>query len=220
MSKTKVGRTWIERHVADPYVRKARAMGYRSRAAFKLAEIDRSDRLFAPGQRVVDLGAAPGGWSQVAAERVGARGRVIAVDLLEVAPIDRVSVVRGDFRDENVLRGIEALLGGEKVDLVLSDLSPNLSGVAASDQAASVQLCELALDFAGSHLKPGGALLVKAFQGAGFPAFLARLRAAFERVASRKPDASRSRSSEMYLLARGPRTKPGPRTKSGPRARP
>ncbi len=206
MSKAKAGRTWMQRHVADPYVRKARALGYRSRAAFKLAEIDRADRLFAAGQRVVDLGAAPGGWSQVAAERVGTRGQVLAVDLLAVAPIDGVTVIRGDFRGDRVLREVERVLGGERVDLVLSDLSPNLSGVAASDQAASVQLCELALDFALAHLQPGGALLVKAFQGAGFPAFLQRLRGSFERVASRKPDASRSRSSEMYLLARGPRT--------------
>lgn len=198
----------MQRHVADRYVRRARAVGYRSRAAFKLVEIDRSDRLFAPGQRVVDLGAAPGGWSQVAAERIGARGRVVAVDLLEVAPIGGVTVVRGDFRDEATLRALAAALDGERADLVLSDLSPNLSGVAASDQAASGRLCGLALDFACAHLTPGGAFLVKAFQGSGFPAFLARLRADFEHVVSRKPDASRSRSTEMYLLARGPRRKP------------
>src|SRR5512134_3242845 len=138
MSKTKAARTWIQRHVADPYVRKARALGYRSRAAFKLAEIDRADRLFAPGQRVVDLGAAPGGWSQVAAEKVGPGGRVIAVDLLEMAPLPGVTVIRGDFTGETVLRAVERALGGERVDLVLSDMSPNLSGVAASDQARSI----------------------------------------------------------------------------------
>jgi 23S rRNA (uridine2552-2'-O)-methyltransferase len=198
----------MQRHVADPYVRKARAEGYRSRAAFKLAEIDRTDRLFAPGQRVVDLGAAPGGWSQVAAERIGPGGQVVAVDLLDVAPLPGVAFIRGDFTADAVLRELERALTGARVDLVLSDMSPNLSGVAASDQARSVHLCELALDFALAHLKPGGSLLVKAFQGAGFPAFLERLRASFERVASRKPDASRSRSSEMYLLARGPRTSP------------
>ncbi|MGE5793264.1 MAG: RlmE family RNA methyltransferase [Bacteroidota bacterium] len=208
MSKTKAARTWMQRHVADPYVRKARALGYRSRAAFKLAEIDRADRLFAPGQRVVDLGAAPGGWSQVAAEKVGPGGRVIAVDLLEMAPLPGVTVIRGDFTGETVLRAVERALGGERVDLVLSDMSPNLSGVAASDQARSIHLCELALEFALVHLQPEGTLLVKAFQGAGFPAFLQRLRASFERVASRKPGASRSRSSEMFLLARGPRAKP------------
>jgi 23S rRNA (uridine2552-2'-O)-methyltransferase len=208
MSKAKAGRTWMQRHVADPYVRKAKALGYRSRAAFKLADIDRADRLFAAGQRVVDLGAAPGGWSQIAAERVGPGGRVIAVDLLELAPLPGVTVIQGDFTDGAVLREIERALGGTPVDLVLSDLSPNLSGVAASDQARSIHLCELALEFGLAHLKPGGTLLVKSFQGAGFPALLQRLRGGFERVVSRKPDASRSRSSEMYLLARGPRAKP------------
>jgi len=195
----------MERHVADPYVRKAKALGYRSRAAFKLAGIDRTDRLFAPGQRVVDLGAAPGGWSQVAAEKVGAGGQVIAVDILEMTPLPGVRFIRGDFTEAAVLREVEHALGAARVDLVLSDMSPNLSGVGAADQARSIELCELALEFGLAHLKPGGGLLVKAFQGAGFPAFLQHLRASFERVASRKPDASRSRSSEMYLLARGPR---------------
>jgi 23S rRNA (uridine2552-2'-O)-methyltransferase len=208
MSKAKAGRTWMQRHVADPYVRKAKALGYRSRAAFKLAEIDRTDRLFAAGQRVVDLGAAPGGWSQVAAERVGPSGRVVAVDLLELAPLPGVTVLRGDFTDDALLREVERALGGAPVDLVLSDLSPNLSGVAASDQARSIHLSELAVEFGLAHLKPGGTLLVKSFQGAGFPALLQRLRGGFERVVSRKPDASRSRSSEMYLLARAPRAKP------------
>jgi 23S rRNA (uridine2552-2'-O)-methyltransferase len=198
----------MQRHVADPYVRKARALGYRSRAAFKLAEIDRTDRLFAPGQRVVDLGAAPGGWSQVAAEKVGPAGQVVAVDLAEMTPLPGVTLIRGDFREDGVLREVERALGGQRVDLVLSDMSPNLSGVAASDQARSIHLCELALDFALTHLTPEGSLLVKAFQGAGFPGFLERLRASFTRVASRKPGASRSRSSEMYLLARGPRARP------------
>jgi 23S rRNA (uridine2552-2'-O)-methyltransferase len=198
----------MARHVADPYVRKARAAGYRSRAAFKLAEIDRADRLFAPGQCVVDLGAAPGGWSQIAVERVGPAGRVIAVDLLEMAPLAGVTIVRGDFTDEAVLRAVALALGGERADLVLSDMAPNLSGVAASDQARSLHLCELALEFAVGHLKPGGGLLVKAFQGEGFPEFLRRLRTGFARVDSRKPGASRSRSSEMYLLARGPRANP------------
>ncbi len=208
MTKAKAGRTWMHQHVADPYVRKAKALGYRSRAAFKLAEIDAQDHVFAPGQRVVDLGAAPGGWAQVAAARVGARGRVVAVDLLEMAPVDAVTFIRGDFTEAAVLREVERALAGEGVDLVLSDMSPNLSGVAASDQARSIDLCERALEFSLAHLKPGGAFLVKAFQGVGFPEFLQRLRESFERVASRKPGASRSRSSEMYLLARGPRRKP------------
>jgi len=205
MAKAKTSRTWMQRHVADPYVRRAQTLGYRSRAAFKLREIDAKDRLFAPGQAVVDLGAAPGGWSQVAAERVGPRGRVVAVDLLDMAPVTGVTFVRGDFTDGNALRELERALGGQRVDLVLSDLSPNLSGVAATDQARSTHLCQRALEFALAHLKPGGSLVVKTFQGAGFPEFLGRMRASFERVATRKPGASRSRSSEMYLLGRGPR---------------
>lgn len=212
MAKAKTSRTWMQRHVADPYVRRAQTLGYRSRAAFKLQEIDAKDRLFATGQAVVDLGAAPGGWSQVAAERVGPRGRVVAVDLLDMAPVTGVTFVRGDFTDENALRELERALGGRRVDLVLSDLSPNLSGVAATDQARSIHLCQRALEFALAHLKPEGSLVVKTFQGAGFPEFLGRMRASFERVAARKPGASRSRSSEMYLVARGPRPQPrGPR---------
>src|SRR5512134_763244 len=202
MSKTKAARTWIQRHVADPYVRKARALGYRSRAAFKLAEIDRADRLFAPGQRVVDLGAAPGGWSQVAAEKVGPSGRVIALDVLEMAPLAGVTFIRGDFATDETLAALEAALDARPVDVVLSDMSPNLSGVAATDQARSLALCELALNFAAAHLKPGGTLLMKGFQGAGFPELLAGLRREFAAVAARKPDASRRRSSEMYLRAR------------------
>jgi 23S rRNA (uridine2552-2'-O)-methyltransferase len=195
----------MQRHVADPYVRRARALGYRSRAAFKLLEIDARDRLFAAGQVVVDLGAAPGGWSQVAAEKTGARGRIVAIDVLEMAPIPGVAFVHGDFTDETVLRGLERALGGRAVDLVLSDLSPNLSGVTATDQARSIALAELAVEFAAARLNSGGALLVKTFQGAGFPALLGQVRARFERVVSRKPEASRSGSSEMYLLARAPR---------------
>ena len=195
----------MQRHVADPYVQRAKALGYRSRAAFKLIEIDARDRLFAAGQIVVDLGAAPGGWSQVAAERTGARGRVVAIDLLDMTPISGVTFIRGDFTAELVLREVERVLGGRPVDLVLSDLSPNLSGVAATDQARSIALAECAAEFAAAHLGAGGALLVKTFQGVGFPALLGQVRASFERVVSRKPEASRSRSSEMYLLARGPR---------------
>jgi 23S rRNA (uridine2552-2'-O)-methyltransferase len=195
----------MQRHVADPYVQRARALGYRSRAAFKLIEIDARDRLFAAGQIVVDLGAAPGGWSQVAAEKTGARGQVVAIDVLDMPPLPGVTFVRGDFTEEPVLRELERVLGGRPVDLVLSDLSPNLSGVAATDQARSIALAERAVEFAAAHLNPGGALLVKTFQGVGFPALLRQVRAGFERVVSRKPEASRSRSTEMYLLARGPR---------------
>jgi len=205
VARAKTSRTWMQRHVADPYVQRARALGYRSRAAFKLIEIDARDRLFAAGQIVVDLGAAPGGWSQVAAEKTGARGQVLAIDVLDMAPLAGVTFIQGDFTSEPVLRELERALGGRSVDLVLSDLSPNLSGVAATDEARSIELAELAVEFAAAHLKPGGGLLIKVFQGAGFPELLRRVRASFERVASRKPDASRSRSSEMYLVARLPR---------------
>lgn len=202
MPRSKSSRAWLERHVNDPYVQRAVAAGYRSRAAFKLLELDARDRLLARGQVVIDLGAAPGGWSQVAAAKVGPGGRVIAIDLLPMAPIDGVSFIQGDFADAAGLAALEASLDGTLADLVLSDLSPSLSGVKASDQARSTALGELVADFALAHLKPGGTLVMKAFQGAGFPPLLERLRRAFGRVATRKPAASRSASSELYLVAR------------------
>lgn len=193
----------MQEHVADPYVKRARSEGMRSRAAYKLGELAARDRLLAPGMTVVDLGAAPGSWSQVAADRVGPRGRVIAVDLLEMVPMRGVTFIQGDFRDLAVLEELERALGGQKADLVLSDLAPNLSGIAASDQARMLELGELALDFSLKHLKPHGNLLVKAFQGAAFDSLLKQLRARFGAVAVRKPDASRSRSSEVYLVGKG-----------------
>jgi len=199
MARSKSSKAWLKRHVNDPYVHRAKAHGYRSRAAYKLIEIAKRDRLLSPGAAVVDLGAAPGGWAQALAGRAG---RVIAVDLLEIAPIPGVTIVRGDFGDEAVLKRIEAVLDGRKLDLVVSDMAPNLSGVSATDQARSIRLCELALEFARSHLKPQGAFLVKVFQGSGYPEFLAAMREAFVEVASRKPGASRSGSSEMYLLGK------------------
>jgi len=202
MARSKSSNAWLRRHVNDPYVHRARAQGYRSRAAYKLIEVVERDGLARPGDAVVDLGAAPGGWAQALAERVGRSGRVVAVDLLEVAPIPGVTVIRGDFSDESVRDRIREALGGRKLDLVVSDLAPNLSGVSATDQARSIALWELALEFARSHLKPQGAFLVKAFQGAGYPEFLAAMRGAFVTVASRKPGASRERSSEMYLLGK------------------
>ena len=200
MARSKSSKAWLRRHVNDPYVHRAKAHGYRSRAAYKLMEIAERDGLARPGDAVVDLGAAPGGWAQALAERVGRSGRVVAVDLLEVAPIPGVVVIRGDFRDEAVLKRVEAALRGRGPDLVVSDMAPNLSGVSATDQARSIALCELALEFARAHLKPDGAFLVKVFQGAGYPEFLAAMRGAFVEVASRKPGASRAGSSEMYLL--------------------
>jgi 23S rRNA (uridine2552-2'-O)-methyltransferase len=206
MTRGRANRTWMQEHVRDPYVKRAQAQGLRSRAAFKLLELDAKDRLFSPGQIVVDLGAAPGSWSEIAMRRVGPGGKVIAIDLLEMAPITGVSFIRGDFAERAALDRVERVLGGSKADLVLSDMAPNISGVPVTDQARSLQLAELAADFAVNHLKPDGALVVKLFQGGGFPEFLNWLRKAFESVASRKPDASRDRSREMYLLARRPRS--------------
>lgn len=202
MARSKSSQAWLKRHVNDPYVQRAQALGYRSRAAFKLREIEARDKLLARGQVVVDLGAAPGGWSQVAAEKAGPGGRVIALDVLEMAPLPGVTFIQGDFTTEPTLAALERELGGAAVDVVLSDMAPNLSGIAATDQARSLALCELAVAFALEHLKSGGALLMKGFQGAGFPELLAGMRREFATVASRKPDASRDRSSEMYLLAR------------------
>jgi len=202
MARSKSSNAWLRRHVNDPYVHRAKAHGYRSRAAYKLIEIAERDGLARPGDTVVDLGAAPGGWAQALAERVGRLGRVVAVDLLEVAPIPGVTVIRGDFSEEAVRDRIPEALDGRKLDLVVSDLAPNLSGVSATDQARSIGLCEFALEFARSHLKPQGVFLVKVFQGAGYPEFLAAMRGAFVEVVSRKPGASRSGSSEMYLLGK------------------
>jgi len=210
MAHSKSSRAWLKRHVNDPYVHRAKAHGYRSRAAYKLIEIAKRDKLARPGDVVVDLGAAPGSWSQALVERVGRAGRVIAVDLLEIIPILGVTTICGDFREEAVLKRIEETLGGMKLDLVVSDMAPNLSGVRATDQARSIHLCELALEFARVHLKTKGAFLVKAFQGAGYPTFLAAMRGVFIDVSSRKPGASRGDSKEMYLVGKGLKGGTGP----------
>jgi 23S rRNA (uridine2552-2'-O)-methyltransferase len=210
MARSKSSSAWLKRHVNDPYVHRARAHGYRSRAAYKLVEIADREGFARPGDAVVDLGAAPGSWAQALAERVGRSGRVFAVDLLEIAPIPGVIIVRGDFREETVLQRLEDALGGRKLDLVVSDMAPNLSGVRATDQARSVHLCELALAFAKDHLKPRGAFLVKIFQGTGYPEFLAAMRRVFVSVASRKPGASRGESKEMYLVGKGLKAGTGP----------
>jgi 23S rRNA (uridine2552-2'-O)-methyltransferase len=203
MSRSKTSKAWIREHINDPYVQRAKAEGYRSRAAYKLLELDKKDRLFVPGQLVVDLGAAPGSWSQVAVAKLGTRGRVVAVDILPMEPLAGVHFVQGDFREPEVLAALLAELRGRKIGLVISDLAPNISGIGVSDQARSMYLCELALEFARQCLAPGGALLVKVFQGAGFTEFLAGMRKSFVKVGSRKPEASRGRSSEMYLLGKG-----------------
>jgi 23S rRNA (uridine2552-2'-O)-methyltransferase len=209
MARSKSSEAWLKRHLSDPYVRKATAQGYRARSAYKLLEVVKRDGLTRPGDTVVDLGAAPGSWSQVLAERVGESGRVIAVDLLEVPAIPGVTVIQGDFREEAVLKRLEDALEGRKIDLVVSDLAPNISGVRMSDQARSMHLCELALEFAKAHLEPRGVFLVKVFQGSGYPEFLAAMRRVFVSVASRKPGASRGESKEMYLLGRSLRIRTG-----------
>jgi len=191
---------WLSRQASDPYVKAARAQGYRSRAAFKLDELDRKDRFLRAGQRIVDLGAAPGGWSQLAAERAGPRGRVVALDVLPMDAVPGVTFVQGDFREHEVLERLEAQVG-RRVDLVLSDMAPNISGVSARDQALSMDLAELALAFARQWLEPGGGFVVKLFQGVGFDDFVRQARASFSGVRLRKPAASRKESREIYLVA-------------------
>jgi len=200
---SKSSRRWLQRHVSDGYVRQARAQGYRSRAAFKLLEIDARERLLRPGARVVDLGAAPGGWSQVAAQRVGAGGKVIALDLLDIAPIHGVERLKGDVRDSAIRARLAEALGGRPADVVLADLSPNLSGIAAVDQARAAELAQVAVDFCRAHLARGGALLVKAFHGERYEELRAGLAQAFASVRALKPAASRGESRETYLLAKG-----------------
>ena len=205
MARTKTSKAWMHEHVTDAYVRRAKQDGYRSRSAYKLLEILDKDKLVRPGMTVVDLGAAPGGWSQVLAPLVGAKGQVIALDLLEMEPLRGVVVIRGDFSEDSTLKLLEQHTGDRSIDLVVSDMAPNISGVGLVDQARSIQLAELALEFSLDRLKPGGDLIVKVFQGSGLDEFRKALSIAFGAVAVRKPKASRDRSSEFYLLARGKR---------------
>lgn len=198
----KSSKAWMREHVTDPYVKRAKAEGLRSRAAYKLQQLDARDKLLRPGMTVIDLGAAPGGWSQVAAQAVGRSGRVIALDLLEMVPVPGVQVICGDFSDDAVLKTLESALGGHPADLVLSDMAPNLSGIAVADQARAIALAELATDFAVKHLQPQGNFLVKTFHGAGYDDLVNMLRRLFQQVQTRKPDASRSRSSEVYLVGK------------------
>lgn len=202
--RTKSGGAWMHEHVTDPYVKRAQQDGYRSRAAYKLLAIDTRDRLLHPGMTVVDLGAAPGSWCQVAVQKMKRQGRVLAIDLLPVASMPGVDSLQGDFTDPAARTWLEERLQSGRVDLVLSDMAPNISGVILSDQARHYELCEQALDFAVDWLKPDGALLVKVFQGVGFEDFHARMRQAFGQVLIRKPEASRNRSTEVYLLGRRP----------------
>jgi 23S rRNA (uridine2552-2'-O)-methyltransferase len=203
MPRSKSSRRWLDRQFSDPYVKRAQEQGLRSRAAYKLLEIQEKDRLIRPGMRILDLGAAPGGWSQVAARLVGPNGRVYALDLLAMEPIPEVTVLQGDFREDAVLAELRSALDGFPIDLILSDMAPNLSGAAAVDQPRAMYLAELAVDLAREVLKPGGALVVKLFQGEGFDGFLREMRVAFAQVLSRKPKASRPESRELYLVGKG-----------------
>ena len=201
--KNKTNKAWITEHVNDAYVQRARAEGWRSRAAFKLTEVDDKDKLLKPGMTVVDLGSAPGSWSQVAARRVAPGGRLIALDLLPMEPLHGVHFIQGDFREDEVLQALTTALEGRQVDLVLSDMAPNMSGIAVVDQARVMLLAELTLEFCGQHLKPGGDMLVKVFQGDGFMELRKAMQEQFRTLQMRKPAASRNRSAEIYLLARG-----------------
>lgn len=201
MARSKSSHRWMQRHVNDEFVKRSKREGYRSRAAYKLLEIQEKDRVLKPGQVVVDLGAAPGGWSQVAADLVGAQGEVIAFDMLPMEALPGVTVIQGDFREDAALAALEQVLDGRPVDLVISDMAPNVSGVAAVDQPRAIYLCELALDFCVQHLRPGGSFVCKVFHGEGFDAWMREVKARFGRAATRKPKASRANSREVYLVA-------------------
>jgi len=200
--RTKSSARWLAEHASDEFVKRAKAEGWRSRAVFKLAEIQERERLLKPGIRCVDLGAAPGGWSQYAARIVGGKSRIVANDILAMDAIPGVQFVQGDFREESVLEQVLAAVGSEKVDLVLSDMAPNMAGIDAVDQPRSMYLAELALEFADRVLTPGGDALIKLFQGAGFDEIVRAARRRYGRVVTKKPKASRTRSPEIYLLAR------------------
>ena len=203
MARSKTSNAWLAEHFNDEFVKRARKEGYRSRAVYKLQEIDARDRLFKPGMTVVDLGAAPGAWSQYLVERVGRSGQVFALDILPMEALPGVEVLQGDFTEEATLKALLDALGGRPVDLVISDMSPNISGVDSADKARAMYLSELALDFAAQVLKPGGAFLMKVFQGSGFSELYKGIQGKFTRVVSRKPKASRARSAEIYVLATG-----------------
>lgn len=191
----------MQRHVNDEYVKRSKREGYRSRAAYKLLEIQEKDRVIKPGQVIVDLGAAPGGWSQVAQDLVGPKGQVIAFDILPMDELPGVSVIQGDFREEEALHQLDAVLQGQPVDLVISDMAPNVSGVAAVDQPRAMYLCELALDFCEQRLRPGGGFVCKVFHGEGFDDWMRDVKSRFGRAVTRKPKASRANSREVYLVA-------------------
>lgn len=203
MARSKSSSQWLQRHVNDPYVKQAQKDGYRSRSAYKLIELNEKDRLIRPGMRVLDLGSAPGGWSQVAGRLVGEKGWVLATDILPMDGLKNVDFIQGDFTEEAVLQQLFAWLGGEKFDLILSDIAPNITGIDSADQASSMYFLELALETVRLTLKPGATFVAKMFQGAGSDQYLKELRKSFEKVLIRKPAASRPKSREVYVVAKG-----------------
>ncbi|MFM8480838.1 MAG: 23S rRNA (uridine(2552)-2'-O)-methyltransferase RlmE [Gammaproteobacteria bacterium] len=203
MARTKSSSQWLRRHVTDPFVKQAQKDGYRSRSAYKLIELDQKDKLFRSGMRVMDLGSAPGGWSQVAGRLVGAKGRVLATDILPMDPLTNVDFIQGDFTDDAIVQQIHDWLQGAKFDLIVSDIAPNITGIDSADQASSMYFLELALDTVRKTLKPGAAFVAKMFQGEGSDAYLKELRRSFDKVSIRKPAASRPESREVYIVAKG-----------------
>lgn len=203
MKPTRTSKAWMQEHLNDPYVKLAQKEGYRARAAYKLIEIDDKDKLIKPGMTIVDLGSTPGSWSQVAVQRLKGQGKVIALDILDMTGIAGVTFIQGDFREESVLKQLEEAINNKPVDLVIADMAPNISGVKDVDQAGAAYLTELALEFSGQWLKPGGHFLVKVFIGSGFDEIVKSMRGKFEKVVTRKPKASRDRSTEVYLLGLG-----------------
>jgi 23S rRNA (uridine2552-2'-O)-methyltransferase len=203
MAKSKSSKTWLKEHFDDEYVRRSQQDGYRSRAIYKLIEIDKKDRLVKPGMTIIDLGAAPGGWSEYCVKKLGKKGTMVALDILPMEAIDGVTIIEGDFREDAVFDELMTVMNNNKADLVISDMAPNISGMDSVDMPRAYYLCELALDFARQVLNPGGGLLVKLFQGEGFEAYNKELKASFTRVVMRKPKASRPRSREIYALATG-----------------
>ena len=203
MARSKSSSQWLQEHFKDKYVLQSQQDGYRSRAAYKLLQIQEKDKLIKPGMNIVDLGSAPGGWSQVARQFIGSQGKVVAVDILPMEQLAQVEFIQGDFQEQSVLNELLRVLNNEPVDLVISDMAPNITGIKAVDQPKSIYLLELAIELADQVLKPGGSLLMKVFQGEGFQPLLVELRKRYQKVISRKPKASRSRSAEVYLLAKG-----------------
>ncbi|MCP5327090.1 MAG: RlmE family RNA methyltransferase [Sinobacteraceae bacterium] len=203
MARSKSSGRWLQRHLNDPYVKQAQREGYRSRSAYKLIELDQRDRLIRPGMRVMDLGSTPGGWSQVLSRRLGDRGKVLATDILPMEPVAKVDFIQGDFTDEAIVGQIHDWLGGAKFDLIVSDIAPNITGIASADQASSIYFLELALDTVRETLKPGATFVAKMFQGAGSDDWIKDLRGSFQKVSIRKPAASRPESREVYVVAKG-----------------